>query len=231
MIIKISNESFQSVPVFPLKNVQLFPHTILPLNIFEPRYIAMIDYALENDHLITIGDTQFEMQVDEKESESIDRDGDSNPPAIRPILGAGVIIAVNKTEAQRYQILVQGVTRVMMLEELEQTMPFRQVSAEILPDEDSDPKQLFQIEDQLRSLLGHFAEENESKAEALYELLKTAPNAEVLSHMISANLVSPPGLRQSLFEELNPSRRLEMIYQYIGDLLLQSELENSTQQH
>ena len=60
MIIKISNESFQSVPVFPLKNVQLFPHTILPLNIFEPRYIAMIDYALENDHLITIGDTQFD---------------------------------------------------------------------------------------------------------------------------------------------------------------------------
>ena len=142
-----------------------------------------------------------------------------------------MIIAVNKTEAQRYQILVQGVTRVMLLEELEQTMPFRQVSAEILHDEDSDPKQLFQIEDQLRSLLGHFAEENESKAEALYELLKTAPNAEVLSHMIGANLVSSPGLRQSLFEELNPSRRLEMIYQYIGDLLLQSELENSMQQH
>ena len=69
MIIKISNESFQSVPVFPLKNVQLFPHTILPLNIFEPRYIAMIDYALENDHLITIGDTQFEMQDDDMESE------------------------------------------------------------------------------------------------------------------------------------------------------------------
>lgn len=230
MIIKISNESFQSVPVFPLKNVQLFPHTILPLNIFEPRYIAMIDYALENDHLITIGDTQFEMQDDDMESENIDRD-DSQPPAIRPILGAGVIIAVNKTEAQRYQILVQGVTRVMLLEELEQTMPFRQVSAEILPDEDSDPKRLFQIEDQLRSLLGHFAEENESKAEALYELLKTAPNAEVLSYMIGANLVSSPGLRQSLFEELNPSRRLEMIYQYIGDLLLQSELENSMQQH
>jgi hypothetical protein len=224
MIIKISNESFESVPVFPLKNVQLFPHTILPLNIFEPRYIAMIDYALENDHLITIGDTQFDDIDDEIDEES-------EQPRIRPILGAGVIIAVNKTEAQRYQILVQGVTRVMMLEELEQTMPFRQVSAEILPDEESDPKQIFQAEDQLRSLLVHFAEENESKAETLYDLLKTAPNAEVLSHMIGANLVSSPTMRQSLFEELNPSRRLEMIYQHIGDLLLQSELEDSIPLH
>lgn len=231
MIIKISNESFDSVPVFPLKNVQLFPHTILPLNIFEPRYLAMIDYALENDHLITIGDTQIDTPVDEGEIFDSNVDEDSVPPAIRPILGAGVIIAVNKSDNQRYQILVQGVTRVKMLEELEQTMPFRQVSAEILPDEDSDPKQLFQIEDQLRSLLGHFAEQNESKSEALYDLLKTAPNAEVLSHMIGANLVSSSTLRQSLFEELNPSRRLEMIYQHIGDLLLRSEPEDSTQQH
>ena len=229
MIIKISNESFQNVPVFPLKNVQLFPHTILPLNIFEPRYLAMIDYALDNDHLITIGDTHFEAHTTTDRLENSDLD--SNSPAIRPILGAGVIIAVNKSDAQRYQILVQGVTRVMMLEELEQTMPFRQVSAEILPDEDSDPKHLFQVEDQLRSLLGHFAEENESKAEVIYDLLKTAPNAEVLSHMIGANLVSSPSLRQNLFEELNPSRRLEMIYKYIGDLLLRSESEDSIRQH
>ena len=229
MIIKISNESFQNVPVFPLKNVQLFPHTILPLNIFEPRYLAMIDYALDNDHLITIGDTHFEPHKTTDGIESSDLD--CNSPAIRPILGAGVIIAVNKSDAQRYQILVQGVTRVMMLEELEQTMPFRQVSAEILPDEDSDPKQLFQIEDQLRSLLGHFAEENESKAEALYDLLKTAPNAEVLSHMIGANLISSSSLRQDLFEELNPSRRLEMIYKHIGDLLLRSESEDPIRQH
>lgn len=228
MIIKISNESFESVPVFPLKNVQLFPHTILPLNIFEPRYIAMIDYALENDRLITIGDTQFDDTDDDIDD---DIEDESEPPRIRPILGAGVIIAVNKTEDQRYQILVQGVTRVMMLEELDQTMPFRQVSAEILTDKEIDPKQVFQAEDQLRSLLAHFAEENESKAETLYDLLKTAPNAEFLSHMIGANLVHSPIMRQSLFEELNLSRRLEMIYQHIGDLLLQSELEDSTPLH
>lgn len=218
-IIRISNESFQSVPVFPLKDVQLFPHTILPLNIFEPRYLSMVDYALENDHLLTIADTT--LNDDQIQT-------DPTRPLVRPILGAGVIIAKQQVAPDRYQILVQGVTRVLMRDELEQTMPFRQVHAEILPDEETDEQALYEIEDRLRELIGHFAVQNESQAQALYELLKNAPNAEVLGNTIGANIVSVPELRQTLFEELNPMKRLEMIYQHIGDQLLHTELEGSS---
>lgn len=218
-IIRISNESFQSVPIFPLENVQLFPHTILPLTIFEPRYLSMVDYALENDHLLTIADTIL------SDDQSHD---DPNRPSIRPILGAGVIIAKKQIAPNRYQILVQGVTRVIMRDELEQTMPFRQVHAEILLDEETDEVGLGEVEDRLRELIGHFAAHNESQSKALYELLENAPNADILGNMISANIVSAPELRQTLFEELNPLHRLEMIYKHIGDLLLQSETSTSS---
>ena len=169
--IRISNESFQNVPVFPLKDVQLFPDTILPLTIFEPRYLSMVDYALDNDHLLTIADTS--LNDDQVQA-------DPSRPMMRPILGAGVIIAKQQIAQDRYQILVQGVTRVLMRDELEQTMPFRQVHAEILPDEVTDEQALYEIEDRLRELIGHFAIQNESHSQALYELLKNAQNAEWL---------------------------------------------------
>lgn len=212
-IIRISNESFESVPMFPLKNVQLFPHTVLPLNIFEPRYLALVDYALEHDHLLTIADTSPSQDV---------IGGSANASPVRPILGAGVIVAKHNVAPQRYHILVQGVTRVILLDELEQAMPFRQVHAEILLDEEVEESPLFKLEDQVRDLVSCFAQQRHESAKALYEILNNAPNAEVLSNMLSANIVSAPELRQSLFEELNPYRRLEMIYQHIGDLLLEA---------
>ena len=218
-IIRISNESFESVPMFPLKNVQLFPHTVLPLNIFEPRYLAMVDYALENDHLLTIADTS--------PSENI-VGGHAHASPVRPILGAGVIVAKHEVAPQRYHILVQGVTRVILLDELDQVMPFRQVQAEILPDEEVEERSLVRLEDQLRDLVSCFAEHNPESTRALYEVLKSAPNAEVLSNMLSANIVSAPQLRQSLFEELNPQRRLQMIYKHIGDLLLEASFEQDS---
>ena len=84
-VIKINNDSFRAVPIFPLHGVHLFPNTILPLHIFEPRYIEMLHYALEHDHLIAIADTE--------PMGDLHPSGDPEAPDIRPILGAGVVVA------------------------------------------------------------------------------------------------------------------------------------------
>ena len=44
----------QTIPVFPLSGALLLPRAELPLNIFEPRYLAMVDHALSDDRLIGI---------------------------------------------------------------------------------------------------------------------------------------------------------------------------------
>ena len=143
LVIHISNESFTSIPAFPLEGIHLFPHMVLPLTIFEPRYVEMVDYALEHDHLISIASPM----TNEEDPDH------SEPPALNPILGAGVIIAKEEVSSKRYNIFVRGVTRILLREELEQIHSFRQVEAEILQDEEVDEERLLIKENELRNTI------------------------------------------------------------------------------
>lgn len=221
-VIRVNNESFQSVPVFPLNGVQLFPHTVIPLHIFEPRYIEMVDYALGHDHLLTIADLDPSGDLVE-EAPSL--------PALRPIMGAGVIVMKQEIATSRYHILVQGISRVLLLEELDSRYPFRQVRAELLPDEESDVEALKSIEQDLRSLMVQYAELRPQHADKIYAMMESAPNADILSNMLSAHAVGDSHLRQVLFEDINPLRRAQLIYQHMGDTLLQMDLDTATIAH
>jgi hypothetical protein len=221
-IIRINNDSFQSVPVFPLTGVHLFPHTVIPLNIFEPRYIEMVDYALAHDHLLTIAD--LDPRGDQVGG------GPSNP-ALRPIMGAGVIVMKQEVANSRYHILVQGVSRVLLRDECDSRYPFRQVRAELLPDEESDDEMLKTMERDLRSLMLQYAEARPQHAEKIFAMMESAPNVDVLTNMLSAHAVADTHLRQVLFEDINPLRRAQLIYEHMGDMLLQMDMDSSTIAH
>lgn len=220
-VIRISNDSFQSVPVFPLQGVQLFPHTVLPLHVFEPRYIEMVDYAIEHNHLITLADVSTVSDGDESEAE----------PQLRPILGAGVIILKRDLPGGRYQLLVQGVSRVFMLEELDQQHSFRQVRAELMVDEEVNADELTKLEGQLRSLMFGYAEQHPKQADKIYAILESAPDASVLGHMLSAHLIKDPQHKRVLFEDLNPLRRAQNVYQFISDIFVNGDVESTMTWH
>lgn len=89
----------QTIPVFPLPNVFLLPRARLPLNIFEPRYLAMLDDALKTDHRL-IGMVQ-------------PREG---PPGtektqLHQIGCAGRITSFSETEDGRYLVTLSGISR------------------------------------------------------------------------------------------------------------------------
>lgn len=208
-VIHINNKSFSSIPAFPLKGVHLFPHMFLPLTIFEPRYVELVDYALETkkNHLISIA-TPLE-------------DGlEGEPPQLRPILGAGLIIAKQEVSPKRYNILVRGVTRILLKEELEQTHLFRQVEAEILQDEEVNQDELQLRENELRNLIQVYAQAHPKSAEDLYLILNHSTDAEVLSHLLGARIPCPPQEKQRIFEELNPVKRLALIKHHLSTMLL-----------
>jgi Lon protease-like protein len=103
-----------TIPVFPLPGALLLPRGRLPLNIFEPRYLAMLDDALKTDHRL-IGMIQpFES-----------RDGEA--PRLRRIGCAGRVIAFSEAEDGRYLITLAGVARFRVREELEGFQPYRRV--------------------------------------------------------------------------------------------------------
>ena len=110
-----------SVPVFPLAGALLLPFAHRPLNIFEPRYIAMVDRALGSNRLI--GLIQPEDPADE------------NPTRRVPLQKVGCLGRLTHWEESgdgRYFVILEGITRFEVLSELSVRTPFRQciISAE-----------------------------------------------------------------------------------------------------
>ena len=102
----------KSAPVFPLSEALLLPRTEMPLNIFEPRYIAMVDAGLTSRRIIGM------IQPDEGKVAC------ALGPALRDIGCAGRITSFAETGDGRYMITLAGVARFRVLEELSATTLF-----------------------------------------------------------------------------------------------------------
>ena len=101
------------IPIFPLNGAVLFPGTSLPLNIFEKRYIEMVDYALSKERCIGM------IQSDEKNN-------------LYNIGCIGKIHSFSETTDGRYLISLQGTSCFKVKKELEKKHKFRLIEAEIL---------------------------------------------------------------------------------------------------
>jgi len=104
------------IPVFPLPGALLLPRARLPLNIFEPRYLAMLDDVLRSDHRL-IGMVQpFESLAPQ--------------PKLHVIGCAGRVTSLSETEDGRYLIALTGVSRFRIGAELDGFTPYRRIRAE-----------------------------------------------------------------------------------------------------
>lgn len=111
----------KSVPVFPLTGALLLPFSHRPLNIFEPRYIEMVDAALRTNRLIGL------IQPEDTSEES--------PKGRSPLQAIGCLGRISHFEENsegRYFIILEGITRFKLVSELTVMTPYRQclISAE-----------------------------------------------------------------------------------------------------
>ena len=104
------------IPVFPLPGALLLPRARLPLNIFEPRYLAMLDDVLRSDHRL-IGMVQ-------------PYEGPAPQPKLHVIGCAGRVTSLSETEDGRYLIALTGVSRFRIGGELDGFTPYRRIRAE-----------------------------------------------------------------------------------------------------
>ncbi len=152
-----------SLPVFPLTGALLLPRGRLPLNIFEPRYLAMIDDALAaRDRLIGM------IQPRQPGGEGMTRaDGLTPPPTALYGTGcAGRLVSFSETEDGRYVIALQGLCRFDIAEELTTTRGYRRVvpdfarwQADLTPEEGATVG-AFDRDRLLRGLRAYFAARN-----------------------------------------------------------------------
>ncbi|MEL6978607.1 MAG: LON peptidase substrate-binding domain-containing protein [Pseudomonadota bacterium] len=138
-----THELPELIAIFPLEGALLLPRARLPLNIFEPRYLAMIDDALKSDHRL-IGMVQ---------PRRTKRDDETNPP-IYEVGCAGRITSLSETDDGRYLIALTGVQRFIVNQEVEGFTPFRRVNADWRRfAADLDPEPLSHTEEDLQPFL------------------------------------------------------------------------------
>ena len=109
-----------TLDVFPLTGVLLLPRGHVPLNVFEPRYLALVDAALAGTRLIGL------IQPTQNEDKIL-------KPALSAIGCAGRITSYRESEDGRYLITLSGICRFRVVEELDTFEPYRRVTVDFAP--------------------------------------------------------------------------------------------------
>lgn len=184
------------IPVFPLAGVLLLPRGQLPLNIFEPRYLNMIDDAMAGDRIIGMVQPAG---------------GPSTLPRLAPVGCVGRITSFAETSDGRYLITLTGVCRYRTAGELPSQGPYRQVRADFAeftadltsPEGDGvlDRESFLQA---LRAYLDH------RSLEIDWETAEAAP-PEALVNSLSMALPFEPAEKQALLEAAALIDRAEVL--------------------
>ena len=109
-----SSELPKIIPVFPLSNFIIFPKTAVPLNIFEPRYIEMVNDSMKSNKLIGM--------IQPKKS----KDVDNLVPELHDVGCLGKIVSFRETEDKRFLIELKGLIRFQIQKEINSNKKYRE---------------------------------------------------------------------------------------------------------
>jgi len=188
-----------TLPLFPLPGALLLPRGQIPLNIFEPRYLAMVDAALAGPRLIGM------IQPDPAHSPDI------GLPALYPVGCAGRITQIAETGDGRYLIQLTGIARFRIVAEPATTTLFRQAQVDFAPFEtDLEPRRGEELVDRAALVAALRAFSVANRVEIDWENVNAAPN-EALVNALS--MMAPFGVpeKQALLEAADLKARAEML--------------------
>jgi hypothetical protein len=187
------------VPIFPLPDVTFFPHTLMPLHVFEARYRVLVIDALERDRRLAV----MRLQPGYEASYA-------GKPAVHAVGGLGEIVSCERLATGRYNILLRGECRVRLEQELPTDTLYRVVRARRLVDAepagDATPA-LARIRASCRELLGALSR----PADLLDTALAEGQAAGVIADRVAAAVLPEADLRQRLLETLEVDARVARV--------------------
>lgn len=197
------------VPLFPLPNVVLFPRTLLPLHIFEPRYRQMLADALQGERLMVMAllqpgwETLPAHQV----------------PPIFPMVGLGRIIAHESLSDGRSNIVLQGLGRALVWGEERDNRPYRTGQVRLCSDHVT-PEPMIDREHRKQQLLAEFCRLfPQSNIQEVFEQANSpAVSLGTVCDLLAAALPVAPVESQRLLDELDVDQRSDLLLQQIRQL-------------
>ena len=190
------------LPIFPLTGVLLLPRGRLPLNIFEPRYLAMTRDALGGARLIGM--------VQPSDPQDDGRGGGGLNPPVYPVGCAGRVTQFSETDDGRYLITLTGVSRFRIREELPLLDGYRRIAPDWQPfahDRERPGKPEFDRERLIRGLKSYFAQR---QIQADFEAIEKAPGEYLVTSLAMACPFAPSE-KQALLEAADLNERAQLL--------------------
>lgn len=194
----------QQIPVFPLSGATLLPRSHLPLNIFEPRYLEMINDAIAGNRIIGM----IQPLIDQ--NENFGRSTDP-APEVQKIGGAGKIISFSESDDQHLSITLAGISRFEVKQELETDMLYRMFDVDYEPfAKDFIPAYGEEFVDREKFLSTFQKYLDTHNLEADWKAIEHSPTESLVNTL---SMISPYGLqeKQALLEAKDLKTRSEIL--------------------
>ena len=203
------------VPIFPLPDVTFFPHTLLPLHVFEARYRAMVMDALERDRRLAIVRLRPGYEA-----------AYAGKPAVYAVAGVGEIVSFERLATGRYNILVRGDARVRIESEVPSDTLYRIARARRLDDVESPRAAAGALARDVQDALTRDVQDALTRIRASCATLLTALDrpadlldtalaegqpAGAIADRVAAAVLPDPDLRQELLETLEVGARITRV--------------------
>ena len=194
--------------IFPLPDLTFFPHTLLPLHIFEARYRAMVGDAMSRDRRLAVVRLKAGYEP-----------GYTGKPAVYDVAGAGEIVKCERLPTGRYNLVLKGEARVRIQQELPTDTLYRVVRAERLedrpPGQDIGPE-VARVRETCHRLLQALGRPRE----LLDEALKPDHAPGKIADQIAA-VLPDADIRQELLETVDVEARIVRLHAALEELIRQ----------
>ncbi len=187
------------LPIFPLPEVVLFPHTAMPLHVFEARYRAMVTDALARDRRLSVVRLLPGYEADY-----------AGKPPVAAIAGAGEIVSCERLPGGRYNILVEGRWRVRIEHELPSDTLYRVVRAQRLVERPAGGEAP-ELVARVRAACSRLLETLDRPRDLLNGLLADDQPPGVIADRAAAAFLPDIALRQQLLELVAVGDRLRRL--------------------
>jgi Lon protease-like protein len=192
------------VPVMPLPGALLFPHALLPLYIFEPRYRDMLEHALHHHRIFSVA----LVKPDCAQWES--------PSDFFHVAGVGLIRACVERDDGTSNLILQGLERVRFTS-FEQKKPFPIAAIEPLESKSVTSVETEALATKVLELYSKFKGDGRQLPEKVDRYLSDLGDPEMLADLVASTFITDPLRRQHVLEELSVNQRLRLVIQYLRD--------------
>lgn len=187
--------------LFPLPNLVLFPHVAQPLHIFEPRYRALMEDALDDNRLMALALLEPDWEEDYHKK-----------PPIYPMTCLGRVMQEQRLPDGRFNFVLHGICRARVREELRTNSPYRTARVELCHDEPiGSPARERTIRRQLGEGVMPFFSNHPPAREQLQRLLSSAMPLGALSDIFCFALPLPIEIKQQLLDEVGVETRIRLL--------------------